>query len=107
MRVRHHWPWFLGLFLLDALVLIGFWLTCIELRGGASNFANLTVWDVVLVVAACAFTLGVIGGYQYEKDMRTLEYASEHFLAMMVGSCVSAILTYAVSGYSDLLKPSR
>jgi len=107
MRLRHHWPWFVGLLLLDSLVLVGFWVACVELRGGAADFVHLTWLDILLVVAACAFTFGVIGGYQYEKDMRTLEYASEHLLAMMVGSCVSAFLTYAVSGYSDLLKPSR
>ena len=48
-----------------------------------------------------------IGGYDHAVEKRTLAYATEHLLAIIVASGVSALLIYSAATFDQTMKPSR
>jgi exopolysaccharide biosynthesis polyprenyl glycosylphosphotransferase len=67
------------------------------------QFFIIDVIQVAVVVQALYF----IGGYDRAVDKRTLAYATEHLLAIIVAAAVSALLIYSAATFDQTMKPSR
>ncbi len=78
-----------------------------RLRSYTADFPNFTFFDGILVMVTCWVGLAIIGGYDRKRDMCTLSYASEHFLAMGAVITASFLVTYVFSAYNNLVKPGR
>jgi exopolysaccharide biosynthesis polyprenyl glycosylphosphotransferase len=67
------------------------------------QFFIIDVIQLAVIVQALYF----IGGYDRAVDKRTLAYATEHLLAIIVASGVSALLIYSAATFDQTMKPSR
>jgi exopolysaccharide biosynthesis polyprenyl glycosylphosphotransferase len=58
-------------------------------------------------LAVIVQALYIVGGYDRNVDKRTLLYAVEHILAIMVAAGVSALVIYSAATFDVSMKPSR
>jgi len=107
--LRRNRSWFesIRLILFDLTALFFCGMISSELRGYLVPFVNFTLSDGLLVMATCLTGLSIIGGYETRRDMCTLRYASEHFLAMGAILLGAFILTYTFTTYNSSIKPGR
>jgi exopolysaccharide biosynthesis polyprenyl glycosylphosphotransferase len=67
---------------------------------------EFVVVDVIQVFVICQ-ALFMIGGYDRNNDMRSLNYTAEHILAVIGALVISSLLVYAAAAYDSTMKPSR
>lgn len=60
-----------------------------------------------VVVAVILQALYIIGGYNRNTETRSLNYTTEHILAITVAAAVSSFLIYSAAAYDAGMKPSR
>lgn len=65
-------------------------------------------WTQLLlpIMVSCG-VLHTIAGYDRKTQMRSVSYAVEHALALLIAFVVSALLLYGFFAFNDLIKPSR
>lgn len=104
---RHEWIPAVVLLGLDLLFWAGTYGAVNVLRGGDTittlHFPVLGVLNLLVICQA----LYIVGGYDHRIEMRSLFYATEHFLALASGAIFSAFLIYSVASYQQSVKPSR
>ena len=76
---------------------------------GDAYYASPFVFFVVdlLQVTVVVTAIYTIGGYDRTTETRSLVYATEHLLAIIVAAAVSAVLIYSAATYDQTMKPSR
>jgi exopolysaccharide biosynthesis polyprenyl glycosylphosphotransferase len=104
-RKSAHWLW--SVLFIDLLVLPALGCFFVSLRAGQSVNSGLTWTMIGLMVAVVMTSLSIVGGYERRRDLQTLAYASEHFLALMTALCVTFLLLYSLAAYQEAAKPSR
>ena len=67
------------------------------------EFIIIDLIQLAIIVQA----LYIIGGYDRNVDKRTLSYAVEHILAILVAAGVSALVIYSAATFDVSMKPSR
>ena len=105
--LRHEWILTIGLLSAD----ITAWLA---LYGSASLIRDAFFVSPLQFVVIELLQLGtligglaVIGGYNRHTDMRSLQYTTEHVLAISSAAAISAVLIYAAAAYDQSMRPSR
>ena len=71
--------------------------------GTPFQFLVIDLIQLAVIVQALYF----IGGYDRAVEKRTLSYATEHILAVIVAAAVCAMLIYSAATYDHSMKPSR
>lgn len=76
---------------------------------GDAYYASGFVFFVVdlLQITVIVTALFTIGGYDRSTETRSLLYATEHLLAIIVAGMVSAALIYSAATFDQTMKPSR
>jgi exopolysaccharide biosynthesis polyprenyl glycosylphosphotransferase len=93
--------------MIDLLLLPALGCFFVSLRSGQSVSSALTWTMIGLMVAVVIPSLSIVGGYEGRRDLQTLAYASEHFLALMTALLVTFLLLYSLAAYQEAGKPSR
>jgi exopolysaccharide biosynthesis polyprenyl glycosylphosphotransferase len=106
--LRHEWSPALLYLLLDGVNWIAIygavgWLRHDAFYATPFQFLVIDLVQLAVIVQALYF----IGGYDRAVDKRTLSYAVEHILAIIVAAAVSALLIYSAATYDHSMKPSR
>lgn len=94
----------LGLILLDALAVLLCFNAAIYLRGIPNGWA---ISPLIVPIAVSIFTIYLVDGYRARTDMMSLDYTSQHTIALLTALLLMLLLTYVVvpSGYE--LQSSR
>lgn len=104
----HDWMPILLLFSLDVLSWLAIYATTCRVRGERYYTTNVEFLVVgVLQVLVITQALFIVGGYDRRRDMRTLAYTAEHFLAIIAAAAISAFLIYSAAAFDQAMKPSR
>ncbi len=76
---------------------------------GDSYYSSPFLFLVIdlLQVAVIVMALFAIGGYDRSTETRSLVYATEHLLAIIVAAVVSSAVIYSAATYDQTMKPSR
>ncbi len=61
----------------------------------------------LLQVSVIVMALFTVGGYDRSTETRSLIYATEHLLAIIVAAVVSSAVIYSAATYDQTMKPSR
>jgi exopolysaccharide biosynthesis polyprenyl glycosylphosphotransferase len=106
--LRQEWVTaFLYLFL-DVAVWIGLYGAISYLRQDTFYTSRLEFILIDFIqLAVIVQALYIVGGYDRNVDKRTLIYAVEHILAIMMAAGVSALVIYSAATFDALMKPSR
>src|SRR5467141_898350 len=105
---RHEWSVAVVYLFLDmaswiAIYGIVGWLRYDAFYATPFQFFIIDLIQLAVIVQALYF----IGGYDRAVEKRTLAYATEHLLAIIVASGVSALLIYSAATFDQTMKPSR
>jgi len=105
---RHEWSVAILYLFLDiaswiAIYGIVGWLRYDAFYATPFQFFIIDLIQLAVIVQALYF----IGGYDRAVEKRTLAYATEHLLAIIVASGVSALLIYSAATFDQTMKPSR
>ena len=105
---RHEWSVAVVYLFLDmaswiAIYGIVGWLRYDAFYATPFQFFVIDLIQLAVIVQALYF----IGGYDRAVEKRTLAYATEHLLAIIVASGVSALLIYSAATFDQTMKPSR
>jgi len=105
---RHEWSVAVVYLFLDiaswiAIYGIVGWLRYDAFYATPFQFFIIDLIQLAVIVQALYF----IGGYDLAVEKRTLAYATEHLLAIIVASGVSALLIYSAATFDQTMKPSR
>src|ERR1019366_7997678 len=106
-KLYRSWSSSIRLALLDIMTLLVCGFMATELNGYTIVTSNVTFRDGLLVIACFMACLDIIGGYESNRDMSALRYASEHALAMCAALVIVFIATYGFSAYNESIKPGR
>ncbi len=76
---------------------------------GDAYYSSAFVFFIVDLLQATVIVsaLYTIGGYDRSTETRSLVYATEHLLAVIVAGVVSAALIYSAASFDSTMKPSR
>ncbi len=106
--IGQHWAPAALLLLLDVagwFLIYGF----TSLVRGDAYYSSPFVFFVIEVLQASVIVMALftIGGYDRNTETRSLVYATEHLLAIIVAAVVSAALIYSAATFDQTMKPSR
>ena len=81
----------------------------VSLTRGDAYYSSAFVFFVIdsLQVSVIVAALFTIGGYDRNTETRSLVYATEHLLALLVAGVVSVALIYSAATFDQTMKPSR
>lgn len=96
----------LALLLLDTFAVFSVFLLVIWLRG-AIVIDELLLTTLFIPLGVMVFTLYLIDGYNTRTDMMSLDYTSQHTLAMLATAVCTLIVTYVLIRGSFALTTSR
>ncbi len=76
---------------------------------GDAYYSSPFVFFVIdlLQMTVIVMALFTVGGYDRSTETRSLVYATEHLLAIMVAAVVSSALIYSAATFDTSMKPSR
>ncbi len=101
------WLWSIGLAILDIIILLVCGILATELNGYTILSGHITLQEALLIIVCFVACLDIIGGYEANRDMSTLRYASEHALAMCAVLIIAFVATYGFLSYNESVKPGR
>ena len=105
---EQEWSVSILLLLLDVAAWFSIYGFASLIRGDAYYSSALVFFVVdLLQVTIIVTALYTIGGYDRSTETRSLVYATEHLLAIIVAAVLSAALIYSAASFDSTMKPSR
>jgi exopolysaccharide biosynthesis polyprenyl glycosylphosphotransferase len=106
--LQHEWSPALAYIFLDVMSWVTIYGVVGWLRHDAFYETPLQFLVIDLVqLAVIVQALYFVGGYDRSVETRSLSYAVEHILTIIVAAAVSALLIYSAAAFDQTMKPSR
>lgn len=96
----------LGLVALDTLT-VGLMLNIVAWMRGVFHYDGLIILPALGPLAVVGIALYLIDGYKLHTDMLSLDYASQHTIALLTGLAVTLLVTFVVIPTGYPLQQSR
>jgi len=106
-KIYHSWPEAIRLAFLDLMTVLLCGLLATALNGYSIESCHITLLEGFFFILCLMGCLDIIGGYEINRNMSTLRYASEHVLAMCVMLVIVFIAIYGFLSYNEAVKPGR
>lgn len=106
--LRHDWSAALLVLSLDVVTWLILYSVAGYIREDAYYSAPMQYLIVELVqLGVIIQALFIIGGYNRQTDTRTLNYTTEHVLAVLGAAAVSLLVVYSAATFDQSMRPSR